>query len=123
MSQLNINALANQSGSQTVPIDDVLNGTARAWVNFDGTAVVSIRAAYNVDSITDNGTGDYTLNFESPLPDNSYCIQAFGAYSTSYGLFHFNNLIRTVNQVQVACRQFSSSGYQDPEYAGVAIFR
>jgi hypothetical protein len=49
----------------------------RAWVNFDGTGTVSIRDSGNVSSITDNGTGIYTVNFTTAMPDNDYC--AFGS--------------------------------------------
>jgi hypothetical protein len=45
---------------------------ARAWVNFNGTGVVAIRASGNVSSITDNGTGDYTVNFTTAMPDANY---------------------------------------------------
>jgi hypothetical protein len=50
----------------------------KAWVNFNGTGTVAIRAAYNVASITDNGTGDYTLNFTSALPDANYAVTFMG---------------------------------------------
>ena len=45
---------------------------AKAWVNFNGTGAVAIRASYNVSSITDNGTGDYTVNFTTALADADY---------------------------------------------------
>ena len=51
----------------------------RAWVNFNGTGTVAIRASGNVSSITDNGTGDYTVNFTTAMPDGSYS----GVVSTS----------------------------------------
>ena len=44
----------------------------RAWVNFNGTGTVAIRASGNVSSITDNGTGDYTVNFTNAMPDANY---------------------------------------------------
>ena len=44
----------------------------RAWVNFNGTGVVAIRASGNVTSITDNGTGDYTVNFTTAMTDANY---------------------------------------------------
>jgi hypothetical protein len=44
----------------------------RAWVNFNGTGTVSIRGSGNVSSITDNGTGDYTINFTTAMPDANY---------------------------------------------------
>lgn len=48
----------------------------RAWVNFNGTGTVSIRASGNVASITDNGTGDYTINFTTSLPSSNPCVVA-----------------------------------------------
>ena len=47
---------------------------ARAWVNFNGSGVVAIRASGNVSSITDNGTGDYTVNFTTAMPDANYVL-------------------------------------------------
>jgi hypothetical protein len=47
---------------------------ARAWVNFNGTGTVSIRAAYNVSSITDNAVGNYTVNFTTAMPDENYAV-------------------------------------------------
>jgi hypothetical protein len=46
----------------------------RAWVNFNGTGTVAIRASGNVSSITDNGTGDYTVNFTTAMPDANYAV-------------------------------------------------
>jgi hypothetical protein len=48
---------------------------ARAWVNFNGTGTVAIRASGNVSSITDNGTGDYTVNFTTAMPDVNFSVQ------------------------------------------------
>ncbi len=45
----------------------------RAWVNFNGTGTVAIRASGNVSSITDNGTGNYAVNFTTAMPDANYC--------------------------------------------------
>lgn len=46
----------------------------RAWVNFNGTGTVAIRGSGNVSSITDNGTGDYTVNFTTAMPDRNYSV-------------------------------------------------
>jgi hypothetical protein len=46
----------------------------RAWVNFNGIGVVAIRASFNVTSITDNGTGDYTVNFTTAMSDVNYAV-------------------------------------------------
>ena len=68
-----------------------ISGTAplylcRAWVNFNGTGTVAIRASGNVSSITDNGVGDYTINFTTAMPDANYaaalaCQYAEGTYT------------------------------------------
>jgi len=46
----------------------------RAWVNFNGTGTVAIRASFNVSSITDNGVGNYTVNFTNAMPDANYSV-------------------------------------------------
>lgn len=49
-------------------------GMAKAWVAFNGTGTPAILASYNVSSITDNGTGDYTINFASAMADANYSV-------------------------------------------------
>jgi hypothetical protein len=56
---------------------------ARAWVNFNGTGTVAIRASGNVSSITDNGTGDYTVNFTTAMPDANYAVCGSGQLDTT----------------------------------------
>ena len=46
----------------------------KAWVNFNGTGTVAIRGSYNVSSITDNGTGNYIVNFTTAMPDANYAV-------------------------------------------------
>ena len=48
----------------------------RAWVNFNGTGTVAIRASGNVSSITDNGVGNYTVNFTTAMQDDKYAVVA-----------------------------------------------
>lgn len=97
----------------------------RAWVNFNGTGTVAIRASFNVSSITDNGTGDYTVNFTTAMPDANYSGQVcIGTLSTSDGvgggssaatLIAASFRIRTLNAAQSTLKDF------DAIY--VAIFR
>jgi hypothetical protein len=77
----------NSSVASTPPVFQA-NGTevgtlCRAWVNFNGTSTVAIRASFNVSSITDNGTGDYTVNFTNAMPDANY-VAVLG--QTTYGI-------------------------------------
>ena len=76
MSLLKINTLSNLAGNQSTAVENAINGSAKAWVNFNGTGTVSIRASYNVSSITDNGTSDYTINFSTSMPNANYSVVA-----------------------------------------------
>jgi hypothetical protein len=67
-------SLFNASGSAPVY-------ACRAWVNFNGTGTVAIRASGNVSSITDNGTGDYTVNFATAMPDANYAVSGLAGDS------------------------------------------
>lgn len=79
MSTLKVNTLSNVGGTQSTAIENAINGSAKAWVNFNGTGTVAIRAQYNVSSITDNGTGDYTVNFTTAMPDANYGYACSGS--------------------------------------------
>tara|TARA_R110001606_G_scaffold260139_1_gene407869 strand:- start:51 stop:527 length:477 start_codon:yes stop_codon:yes gene_type:complete len=59
--------------------------TAKAWVNFNGTGTVAIRAAYNVSSITDIGTGQYTINFTTAMVDADYAANGSSVRETGIG--------------------------------------
>ena len=50
-----------------------VSGVAAAWVNFNGTGTVAVRDSNNVSSLTDNGTGDYTVNFSNDFGNTNYC--------------------------------------------------
>lgn len=54
----------------------------KAWVNFNGTGTVAIRDDFNVSSITDNATGEYTINFSTAMPNANYCAAGNGAQTT-----------------------------------------
>ena len=95
----------------------------RAWVNFNGTGVVAIRASGNVSSITDNGTGDFTVNFSTAMPDSN-----FSAVISSGNPSGTPNIDREEISAYTTstCRMlFTMSGVAsiDPTYVNVAIFR
>lgn len=106
---------------------------ARAWVNFNGTGTVAIRAAGNVSSITDNGVGNYTVNFTTAMPDANYVVNCETAPDnalTSAGAWLFGVLsasgsgpiLKTTSQVQLRTSDLSGAG-RDLFNGGVAIFR
>jgi hypothetical protein len=71
-----ITSVASNAADTPVILQDSSSNSAtcRAWVNFNGTGTVAIRADFNVSSITDNNTGDYTVNFSNALPDGNYSL-------------------------------------------------
>ena len=127
MSTLRVNTLQTQAGVEVY--------TAKAWVNFNGTGTVAIRAAGNVSSITDNGTGDYTVNFTTAMPDANYSV-CVGNGSFNDGV-NDNNMVLiaprrgTVNpyttsgaRINTAYRAVgSTSQFNDPAIATLAFFR
>jgi hypothetical protein len=109
-----------------------VSGTApiypcRAWVNFNGTGTVAIRASGNVSSITDNGVGDYTVNFTTAMADANYAVSAFanhGVNTVVAGLVSYGNDYAPAAG-SVRLKTVTSAGYaaQDPQYFNVAIHR
>ena len=114
-----------------------ISGTAplymcRAWVNFNGTGVVAIRASGNVSSITDNGVGDYTVNFTTAMPDANYSIVG-GTTGTGIAASTYPQPIaakRQTDMLTTSCRIYALTGassgtvsLSDPEVVNVAVFR
>jgi hypothetical protein len=95
----------------------------RAWVNFNGTGTVAIRAAGNVSSITDNGTGDYTVNFTTALPDANYVVNAtIEADGTGFGQANTpNGTAPTTSAVRL--RTLNNIAFVDTTRCFVTIFR
>lgn len=95
--------------------------TCRAWVNFNGTGVIAIRASGNVTSVTDNGTGDYTINFTTEMADTNYAV--VGAVGpASAGGECLNPVTLATNNVRLSTTN-QSTGLLDRENVNVAIFR
>ena len=66
MSTLKVDTLQNISGNKETTIDEMLNGRAKVWWNYDQTTP-SVTNSFNISSITDNATGQYTANFSVTL--------------------------------------------------------
>jgi hypothetical protein len=79
----------------------------RAWVNFNGTGTVAIREDGNVSSITDNGTGDYTVNFTTAMPDANYAAAYTPSLSAGEGFATTTNSGLTTTTARV--RTFNNS--------------
>lgn len=125
MSTLKTNTIKNT--------DDVEMYLAKAWVNFNGTGTVAIRAAGNVSSITDNNTGNYTVNFTTAMVDTNYCAlltttndSTASTTNRSVGIFDSNAspapATMLVNSIQILI-QAANANEVDLPVICVSIFR
>lgn len=95
---------------------------ARGWVNFNGTGVVAIRDSYNVSSITDNGTGDYTLNFTTALPNANYANAGMAGISGGVTIAEHTTVpTKSTTQLRVETRN-TAGALADVGAANVIVF-
>jgi len=132
MSTIKSDNIATLAGV-TTSMANAVNGSAKAWVNFNGTGTVAIRASYNVTSITDNGTGDYTVNFTNAMSDANYSVSAVPSPAAASSarmvcqVFTNSGGITTVapstSAFRLAAFNMPTATNYDPDYICVAIFR
>lgn len=102
----------------------VASQLCRAWVNFNGTGTVAIRASFNVASITDNGTGLYTVNFLTAMPDANYAVVATTKENNSTSVQ--TTVVMSHTNATGSCRFLvvrANTSVIDAEVVNVAIFR
>jgi hypothetical protein len=123
--RIKYNATASLAGQLQLPIDGsatLYNSyTARAWVNFNGSGTVAIRASGNVSSITDLGTGYYRINYTTAMPDANYCVTQ-GPASIGSGVANLQNQGLSTTRVDVQTRYEDGTLYDWSELF-IAIFR
>lgn len=115
-------------GSSTLaaPSGSAPSYTCRAWVNFNGTGTVAIRASGNVSSITDNGTGDYTVNFTTAMPDANFCCVGMSGATGAFGSVMADQMTgsgRTSSYIRIGTASNVGSSLVDDAFNNVAIFR
>jgi len=99
----------------------------RAWVNFNGTGTVAIRGSGNVSSITDNGTGDYTVNFTTAMVDANYAafvggIEDNAGVTAGQVLTRFHRTLPLTTSIRISSNTDGGSAF-DMLYFFVSIFR
>jgi hypothetical protein len=123
---LTISTLNNDTG--VLATQNGMTGIAKAWVNFNGTGTVAIRGSFNVSSITDNGTGDYTINYTTALPNVNYAWSASCGYGTTtasdamlvslYGAFATYQLVGSVRILTTDPSSATTGQVFDATYVG-----
>ena len=74
-SELRVNTLKDASGNNSIATSFVAGGSAKAWLHYDQKDTIVVRASFNTSSVTDVGTGDFTINFTSSMSDGHYSPQ------------------------------------------------
>ena len=97
----------------------------RAWVNFNGDGTPAIRASGNVSSITDNGTGDYTVNFTTAMPDVNYGYALSGSQEGAdwSNMSPRNGGFSTSSLRIVTFNGDNTPASRDYDFVSVSIFR
>tara|TARA_R100000353_G_scaffold170314_1_gene133924 strand:+ start:333 stop:710 length:378 start_codon:yes stop_codon:yes gene_type:complete len=80
MSTLKVTTIQDTSGGNASTSEQIAQGRAKAWVNFNSVSSISIRDSFNVSSVTESATGDYQINFSSNMSNANYCITTAGNY-------------------------------------------
>jgi hypothetical protein len=88
MSTLSVSNITD--GTDTVETGYVVNGSAKAWINFNGSGTVATRDSYNISSLTDNATGDYATSFTNSFANTNY-VATFGNNSGSTYILNYYN--------------------------------
>lgn len=127
MSTLKVNNLQNASGGSNSTPEEIQQGRAKAWVNFNGTSTLTIRDDFNVSSITDHGTGDYTVNFSNAISNSNHATFIQGSGNTNgHHCVGFTYYIRTTYSASaVSCGFFkldNSGARADQTIASVGVF-
>lgn len=105
--------------------DSAGGNAVKAWVNFNGQGTVAIRQSYNVTSITDNGTGEFTVNFTTAMPDTNYAMAGSSTSVSWWGGVDFrgSSYILTTS-CRLAVHSDSSGGaFIDPDVVTCTFFR
>lgn len=114
--------IADELDTESTAVTNVINGSAKAWVNFNGIGTVAIRRGFNVSSITDIAVGQFTLNFTTAMADGNYAvvIGSDAQVANTLGNRVVSTLLTTTTDVRVL--HLESGAYRDPSIMNVVIF-
>ena len=125
MSTLRVTTIQDESGSNASTAEEINKGRAKAWVKFNGTtgsgtgySDMTMDGSFNVSSVTDGGTGIYTVNFTNAMPDANYAIVL-----TANEYFIIQGAIPTTNGFRVhTYSNYSPVAYVDAQRVYAAVF-
>ena len=126
MSTLKTANIQDTSGGNNSTPEQINQGRAKAWINFDGTGTIAIRDSFNVSSITDDDTGRYTITFTNAFANTNYCpVMYNNASGTSQVYTSFDNTWgggMTLGTTNLKVSSYGSSNYADSKLFFVVVF-
>jgi len=124
MSTLQVETIKNPTSLNTVNSEQLVQGSATAWVNFNGTGTVAIRDSYNVSSITDTGVGRYDINYGITMGNNTYVSHlssnTYGSDTATAQPQKAASFLHTTTNCKLILQDSSSA--IDPYYVSFTMF-
>jgi hypothetical protein len=113
---LRVNTLTDASSGNSTAMSTINQGTAKAWINFNGTSTIATRDSFNVSSIADDGTGTYTITINNDMANADYCTTSGvgrGGLATCTFL-NDGTWATTAGSGQVICANSSNAAFDPP---------
>lgn len=123
MSTLKASNIQDTNGNNNSTPAEISQGRAKAWVKFDGTLsnIGSGDNQFNVDDITDHGTGQYSANFTTAMPNANYAVAGMASDSGSGSVVALSFESATTSAVRVQCIR-STTGFSNQSVVNIIVF-
>ena len=121
-SELRVDTLKDSSGNNSVGMSYVAEGSAKHWLNLDGTGTIAARDSFNGSSVTDNGTGDYTSSFTTSLGNDDYSVTySAGGFLPSHGSRALFHRTYATGSHRGTCQFHSDGNYYDTDAYNITV--
>lgn len=122
-----VTTIQDASGSNGSTPEQVFQGRAKAWVNFNGEGTIAIRDSFNVSSITDEAVGVYTVNIDTDMANVNYCAVVTTGYSsnniqTSQNSQLFQHSTKTVGSFKIRQGNSENNSNDDADDVNAVVF-
>ena len=125
MSTLKVNTIQNTSAAHSSTPEQIAQGRAKAWINFNGTGTIAIRDSFNVSSLTDHAAGNYSVTMTNAMPNSNFCVVGMSGHTSGDALRTlgvFNNLTTTTFRVFSQYSPDTSNPGRDDQIVCCAVF-
>ena len=108
-SELRVNTIKDASGNNSIATSFVAGGSAKAWVNLNGTGTIATRDSFNEGSVTDDATGKYTINFTNNMGNANYSVSGSALNTVSHLIMSTGGTL-TTSTAQITSNTTSAFG-------------